>query len=1407
MKINSKKFIKRRILPAIASVVVFCLVVLLIVATRKTEASADNDKVSIGTKEYTVDNPMTILEIVPDDTYDIYGPMIGRYDTANSDPDVITWDRLIENAPKGAENEAKLVDYLKTCVLNYVRSMQTNLSGTGYEPVIIFNGEDMGPKLDEKIWVGHEIFKKINYTITKDNIKIAFRKQKAKWDDPNEYLDSNIQDIFSYFVLGSKTEEGQLSQGELAQGKVQVRVKKAQNVTIEDINDAGLVLLLSSNQSYMNDVYNNIKKYTSINVTGANQNNYQWSYNSGVDLKPDVAIELLYENAHDGKAVIYAAMDKDTTSNIGIITRIMNGIENEYLIRDFIRKPVKDGYSGNKGSITVSGNKIKVMLNKNGKDVELDILGNDSAFVKDYYGREQGESFYPAYNTKVNLSNNKVRKNSFVYTEGKTLYQGFSTGIASGSDYDSQGHYLGAYYEDAKDKLGKKDGEDIKVFEVIRYILGAQDTSYISDIKVLEVEPFGYYRYLTDTEDRRKETEKTIKKWFGIASGNDAVSITVDHVSMNGFNGMNVDLAAEYDLIIVGSYGKDLVNTSTDKDSSSNKLELSNVYSKSTDVSEYGLTPSTAALNGNDMTEKMYNNLYDYALRGLPLVLDEDMYMGDGDVANSDTVIAKNMQIDGMVRQIIENSDRNATTRNITYIKDGTNELLNSVIYIDKGFNNIVADKTNYSVTGTSYTLAENATEFNVTFSGTLPKGNYRVKVYMDVNQDGVFADQIGDEKELFCFDDSLVKESAANVNSKRDNNGRVKGKYVSISGTSENYSVSVNLPASAKGYFSWKTEIIQVDNANSNPAYYPKAVNTGAFAIKGTESTVRVLQILGSGGGSGSLDLKNDEAFNSKFNEVSGTTGLSLHVTQISQEDLNKKYNTYDSANNKQLETEVPEIVEDLENYSMIVLGFEGNYGTKSKLETNIVDAINQYIDDGYSVMFTFDTVSPDSSVSSENYAKGSVKDYNSLRTDTVKYIGKLNLKRQFTDPYLFKLARSNGGKNQKVNASPYTINTVDDLLLNKAFDATTGSYGYNGDYSKILSGRYIKISTTDIESNKASELNSGQVTSYPYQISESIPYLEGNSITVAETHAQYFALDLETDNSLYDDNGILKPQPIVWYTFAKSYDKNYCGQSWGYAKDKDNHYILDADGNKVLELVPGEADDHAARNLYYSATDKDAMNNYYIYSYGNVTYTAAGHDKITSQSELELFVNTFTKAILSGKHVPTVTYTDAKIDDTVTEYTSYVKTMYSKFVSSSLEFKFRIDFLSNFYRIQKAYMYIDLNSNGEYDADKDVGLGYIIKAGTTGNEITLTDAIDIPVIVPGIEYTVSDFWSLIDNDNIRPKLTAKGTDIDALKRALKDGTLNIGIKATSDQIVKGENVSGYSVLNFQLKDLFDLD
>lgn len=1371
MKINSKKFIKRRILPVIASVVVFCLVVLLIVATRKTEASADNDKVTIGTKEYTVDNPMTILEIVPDDYYDFLGPMIGRYDTANSDPDIITWDKLIENCPKGEKNKKQIVSYLKNCVGPFVRSMESNLrdNAGGYVPVEMINNQDKG--ILDSISEGDQFLKDINYNITKENTRIAYCIRSG-YNKTNEYLSSDIRDIFSYLVFGSNE----------AENKVQVRVKKAQNVTEDDIKDAGLIYIASQLPDYMQGVYatyDSGKFSTGTTIKWSDKVN-----GKSVDLRPSVAIELLYQNAREGKPVLFVSSDKSEQSNISKVLNIMNGIENDYLIRDFMRTKISNGYgySGKRGSIyadnDTSDDLIKMTFD--GENLPFSTI----MFLSIYNVPTNSDGYYPAYNTTTQRTQNKLRKNSFVFNEGNQMTQSFSGDISkpykgyNDLSYDYNGDkYYGSYYEDAFKRFGKDITKDsMKTYEAIRYIFGTPDDAVISDIKVLEVEPYGYYRYLTDTATRTTETENIIKKWFGVSTDNNEVTITVDHVSMNGFNGMNVDLAAEYDLIIIGSYGQDMVKVGTED----NLMGLSNIYSKSTDVSAYGLTPNAAELNGNDITEKMYNKLYDYALRGMPLVLDEDMYMGD-DIANSDTLISKNMQLDGLVRDIVEKTDGKASTRNITYIKADTNELSKNVIYVDKGTNNIRADKSDFSATGTSYTLGDTETQFNINFTGTLPAGNYRIKVYIDVNQDGIFADQIGDEKELFYYDSSLDGKSEQAIT--RDSNGCVYGRYVSLS-TGGTVTVSVGLPASAKGYFSWKTEVIEVDDDKSNPAYYPKSVQTGAFALKGTESVVRVLQITGTNSSAGSLDLKDDEAFNEKFSAVNNITGLSLHVTQMSQRDLNSKYNTRDSAGVIQSQASVADIVKDLETYSMIVMGFEGNYGAKSILDDNITDAINKYIDDGYSIMFTFDTVSPISSVADNNYNGKSVKDYTLLRTDTVKYLDRMDLKRQFTDPFLFKLARTDGaGKTGKLEASPYGINTdVDVDLLAK--------YGYNGTIKNLLKkSKYIKTTTTDIESNKASQLNAGQVTGYPYQIGENISYLEGNSITIAETHAQYFALNLEKDENLYNDNGILNPQPVVWYTFAKSFDSNYCGPS----------------------NPSGDADTNAARNLYYSATEKDAMNNYYIYSYGNVTYTAAGHDKITSDSELELFVNTLTKAILSGKHVPTVTYTDAKIDDTVTEYTSYVKTMYNKFIADKLEVKFRIDYLSNFYNIKNAYMYIDLNNNGAYDEGSDVGLGYIDaeRNSTSGTSINISlKYTEIgTTVVPGVEYTIDDFWTLINTTDINSRLTAKSLSIDDLKRSMKNGTLNIGIKATSTQIVKGENVSGYSVLNFQLKDLFDLD
>lgn len=91
MKSKFKENGKNRILAVIASAVMFCLVVLLIIVTRKTDAVADTS-VIINGKEYSQDNKMKILEIVSEDYYDELGPIIGNSSGS------VKWDDIVAKA-------------------------------------------------------------------------------------------------------------------------------------------------------------------------------------------------------------------------------------------------------------------------------------------------------------------------------------------------------------------------------------------------------------------------------------------------------------------------------------------------------------------------------------------------------------------------------------------------------------------------------------------------------------------------------------------------------------------------------------------------------------------------------------------------------------------------------------------------------------------------------------------------------------------------------------------------------------------------------------------------------------------------------------------------------------------------------------------------------------------------------------------------------------------------------------------------------------------------------------------------------------------------------------------------------------------------------------------------------------
>lgn len=1366
MKAMIKSNFKRRILPAVTAVVAFALVVLLIIVTRKTEVDAS---VAIGGKVYSATNKMKILEIIPNEAYEAIGPLV------SDSQGYVKWTDIVSKQPKG-DNTA-FTKYLNDEVRNYLSAINQTICNTNTPG----DGNKLQARLCNKLtgdsytYINsytsndskYDIAKKLNYDL--NNFEIRFYKKNdsgsfdvLKKSDGSGY----VRNVFSYAVFESSKMED----------FTEVVFKKASDVTIDDVDSAALVYFSRYSNTYLKGLAD--AKYGSTLATVSN-----WTKGS-IDLKASVAIHLYIENISCGKAVLYSSTKKNTDSNIAKICLMIDGIDGDYFIKDFAfdynSNNSKRLYEGQRGWVDVSDeNNLKLYLkdsatNSSKKNFELPFSSTMFINSSNGYATEanNNKNSYPCYNATTHQQ--ALRRFSLEQNSENAFVQGFENSMSTSSDYDSSGNYNGTYYDDARKALGLEDGADIKYSQGVRYILGDFDNSDINTIKVLEIEPAGFYRYDADNIDDLS----IIRRWFGISDEKNSdgsafkvdedIKINIEHCSMNALIGKNVDLATEYDLIIVGAYGKDRMNMGI----------LKNVYSKeNSKIQEQGYSnavkengETALELNGNDISEKMYNELFDYALRGMPIVFDRNIYFGSTSYVDTNTRMYST-RMESFLKDIIIN--HKGTNGNITYtnLDDRTQSLPLQLKYARRPASTITADISNYDGTAnTSYSLDDLKRSGNVdgdgnitiTFSGVLPVGDYAIKIYIDKNQDSIFAeDSTSSSKELY---------RASNV---KDDMGNYLGQYYSSNGSTP-YSTTIKMPAASKGYFAWKVEVIKIDansvdsdgnyvsDAKNKIAKKVKSAKTGNIVISGSEATVQVLHILNSDGGTGSLDL-NGSDFQDCFNATYDITKLRINVTEIKQNDLNAL--AVGSTDDQKVEA----VNKELEKYSMIVMGFGSNYGSDSTLNQNVIDAINDYIEAGNAVMFSLDTMSPLSDDNSKNYVddknKGiSVKDYSDLSYKTTGLLSSVGMKKAFSDPFAFKTVRY--GKS-KMEFIPYKMTAKNEITLSKFLGGV-----YFNKPGNIGDG-FIKLTTTDNQSDTVAKLNSGQITNFPYTI-ESETGLVNNSdgIRIASTHAQYYALDFDISmDSLYNSDGSMNAQPVVWYTFAES----------------NNEDTFKEEGK-------------IRRNQYFASTDRDAMNNYYIYSYGNVTFTAAGANDISNANpnEMKLFVNTFTKALLSGNNLPVVEYTDAVLDDSVATYKSYVKFNYDKFANHKLSFSFRIldaDLISNEDYIKDAVMYIYTDpdgsrTDGDYDPNRDIMLGHIHSSGTNG--ISLGDS-GTSVIV-GKEYIVDDLFDLIKG--------IAGVDETQLRSRLGMGTLKIGITALDSKDGKG-----ISVLTFDIKNLFDLD
>ncbi len=1285
MKTIQKASMKKKIISALFSLVAFCAVIVIIIVSRNTSVSAAKDDVIIGGKTYSTKNPMVILEIVPDKSFDILEPLVRRVDTSSANvEDLITWQDLINGCPKGEAKKTEISNYADK-FKKYLQYIDTNISGSKIGAYFKIGGKLYGYNDQTSDWIDT-----FGYDVTKeDQFKIVYYELDDSGNRKAEI--EGVNDIFSYIVFGNSKK---------MEGKVEVRVKTANNVTKQDIDDAGLVYFSKNKNGYTSDFY------PSASVT---------DWGASCDLKADVAMHLIVKKSKEAKAILYASTDKSMSTNIGKALIITSGLESPYFVKDFLHYKVSDTeYYGNCGGIYIdNSNNIRVYLHWNESDKtdytysgkkddlpiksDMYIAGNIeyASWGVNVYGPSSngrpypnkhgnGESYYPVYNATTQDRQDILTRDSFEFNGGSQMSHGFTSDILVQDDYYSNGKYKGTFYDDAKKVYGK---DKLGTFDAIRYILGDYDTGEVKSIRVLEIEPAGYYRFTSDND------KYVVAGWLNLSA--DDVEVTIDHCSMNAFNGLNKDLSSEYDLIVFGAYTSGGLNTSV----------FGKVYNTGTEIST-GV--SGTKLNGNDMTDKMYNNLKEYIYRGLPIVIDDEIYddiksvIGDSSKSAEKNNVNSYFTMEKLTEMLradkksfsnISSADFDIAT---TTSKDGSKTVVNpipltySIRYVQKPRNEITCTLADYKKTKS--VVKKSSLKNGLTFSGYLDAGEYKIKIYVDRNRDSIFSEDVSTEDAELIY-------------------GGVDG-IAFTQASAGTYTVSdIKIPTGMNGYVAWR---VRIENTKTGQVKN----SDGAFAIEGDgKTTIKVLQIVATDGDTelSNLDLSDGSDFMKAYNNIKGITGLNISIDKKTKSQLND----LGSRDN---------ILAELNNYSMLVLGLADDYGNKGDLSDNAVNAIKDYIDAGNSVLFTHDALSYKKN---SGTSKVAVEKYDELSYSTKIFKSEIGMKTglSLSDSLMYKMNYDNNSKSPSMSYMKYDSeqNKMTLIKTNVKYKDSNGK------------DKHTPTRTT----NKVQKLNDGQITSYPYDVS-------GAEISVACTHGQYFALNLEEGAT--KPNGSAGDEVVVWYTLGET------------SSTDDKGYAM---------------------SDYFSCTGQDAISNYYAYSYGNVTYTSAGHSKVTGESsdEMKVFVNTFVRALLAGNMPPQVEYPNTSMENDHL----FSKSFYLQLISSS---EFYIDYIisdpdliDGTGRISSAFVYYDANSNDKYDSDSSSGdklLGYLDE---DGNIVSYKPA---QSVLSGKQYKFNLY--AVSDLNMKDKL-------------LK-GELKIGIQA-----VDSRNNVGYAEIIHYNRDLIPLD
>lgn len=492
-------------------------------------------------------------------------------------------------------------------------------------------------------------------------------------------------------------------------------------------------------------------------------------------------------------------------------------------------------------------------------------------------------------------------------------------------------------------------------------------------------------------------------------------NITVDAVTLNQFNSMRNDANGEYDIVYFGAGNYGLVNGSNDS---------SNPNGYGTDV-----TPRRF----NDITNLRANIIKDMINSGQLVVFHTNAF------SDSSTNIYKNFNtLVPISKRISDSSFSYNKFRDIFYLP-----------YLASK-KKLIVNTFQYPNPAAEYTAGN-----DVTFSFKIknPNGdspNYKVKLYIDFNRDGLYKDnELKFEKAPLTYDQT------------------------------EGFSSTLPLVYTAPIY--WKIEWVALNSSGNETKI--KLVQYGKINYKGKEINANVLQIAPNSTALSQLNLAT------KFNEIVTENGIThklgewpgyykLNVTTTTSSEFQNAFNSSASSPFKNLS----------KNFDMIIFGFADCYSGGDITNSAAMSQIWDYYTKGLGLMLTHDTI-------------WLVQDNNSSFP--------LNISRWFVNEVGQAFKNSTDYKTL-IGSDIYTYKNPPFAPNNNGSPGT----GFNTEYMRYTYYRPLGSSQPGAingggkftQSTTVKKINDGVITEYPFNLSD--------TISVGTTHDMYYTLNLEDED-----------------------------------------------------------------------------------------------------------------------------------------------------------------------------------------------------------------------------------------------------------------------------------------------------